>query len=305
MIRACSTSSSKRRAALRPDGLTSRDQKNRELAMYDLRGKVAVVTGAGSGIGRALAQEFAAKGCRLALADINEAGLAETVAGLKTEVLTRKLDVADRAAVYAFAAAVQQRFGTAHVVINNAGVAVSETVNDLSYEDFEWLMGINFWGVVYGTKAFLPMLLAQNDGAVVNISSVFGIIAVPMQGAYNSAKFAVRGFTECLRHELAESGSKVRSICVHPGGIKTNIVRGARLHKTFDGVTDPVKATERFHQAASTTPEQAAQTIIKGIERGRPRVLIGADAYFIDWIQRWMPVRYWNLLGALMRRLLK
>src|SRR5690349_6225564 len=197
--------------------------------MYDLNGKVAVVTGAGSGIGRALAQGFAARGCKLAIADINEANLAETAKSLGTEVMTHKLDVADRAAVYAFAAAVQQRFGTAHVIVNNAGVAVSQTVDALDYKDFEWLMGINFWGVVYGTKAFLPMLTEQNEGAIVNISSVFGIIAVPAQAAYNSAKFAVRGFTECLRHELKEAGSQVKSICVHPGGIKTNIVRNARV----------------------------------------------------------------------------
>ena len=273
--------------------------------MYDLNGKVAVVTGAGSGIGRALAQGLAAKGCKLALADINEANLAETAAGIKTEVMTQRLDVADRAAFYAFAAAVQQRFGTAHVVVNNAGVAVSQTVADLEYKDFEWLMGINFWGVVYGTKAFLPMLTAQNDGAIVNISSVFGIIAVPAQGAYNSAKFAVKGFTECLRHELKESGSKVRSICVHPGGIKTNIVRNARVFKSFDGETDKDVMVKQFDQGAQTTPAKAAATIINGIEKGKVRVLIGGDAYMVDWIQRLMPVRYWNLLGGISRAMLR
>ena len=272
--------------------------------MYDLNGKVAVVTGAGSGIGRALAQGFAAKGCRLALADINEANLSETAAGLKTEVLTQKLDVADRAAVYAFAAAVKQKFGTAHVVVNNAGVAVSQTIDELKYEDFEWLMGINFWGVVYGTKAFLPMLTAQNEGAIVNISSVFGIIAVPAQGAYNAAKFAVRGFTECLRHELAEAKSNVKSICVHPGGIKTNIVRHARVFKSFDGQTDKNIMAAQFEQGARTTPEQAAATIINGVEKQNARVLIGGDARMIDWIQRLMPVRYWSVLGAIMRWML-
>ncbi len=273
--------------------------------MYDLNGKIAVVTGAGSGIGRALAQGFAAKGCKLAIADINEANLAETARSLGTEVYAQKLDVADRAAVYDFANAVKQKFGTAHVVVNNAGVAVSETIDALEYKDFEWLMGINFWGVVYGTKAFLPILTAQNDGAIVNISSVFGIIAVPAQGAYNSAKFAVKGFTECLRHELKVAGSKVQSICVHPGGIKTNIVRNARIHKSFDGETDRNVMAKQFEQGARTTPEGAAQTIIDGIEHGKVRVLIGSDARMIDWIQRLLPVRYWSLLGALMNWMLK
>jgi NAD(P)-dependent dehydrogenase (short-subunit alcohol dehydrogenase family) len=272
--------------------------------MYDLNGKVAVVTGAGSGIGRALAQGFAAKGCKLALADINEANLRETAASLGSEVMTQTFDVADRAAMYAFAAAVQQKFGTAHVVVNNAGVAVSQTVADIEYKDFEWLMGINFWGVVYGTKAFLPMLTAQNDGAIVNISSVFGIIAVPAQCSYNAAKFAVRGFTECLRHELKEARSRVQSICVHPGGIKTNIVRHARIFKSFDGETDKNVMAKQFEQGAKTTPEKAAATIIDGIERGKVKVLIGADARMIDWIQRLMPVRYWSVLGAIIRFML-
>jgi NAD(P)-dependent dehydrogenase (short-subunit alcohol dehydrogenase family) len=273
--------------------------------MYELNGKVAVVTGAGSGIGRALAQGFAARGCKLALADINEANLRETAASLPGEVMTQTLDVADRAAVYAFAGAVQQKFGTAHIVVNNAGVAVSQTIDQLEYRDFEWLMGINFWGVVYGTKAFLPMLTAQNDGAIVNISSVFGIIAVPAQAAYNSAKFAVRGFTECLRHELKETGSQVQSICVHPGGIKTNIVRHARVFRSFNGETNKEIMVRQFDQGARTSPEMAAQTIINAIEKGKVRVLIGGDAHMVDWIQRLMPVRYWHLLGRITRWMLR
>jgi NAD(P)-dependent dehydrogenase (short-subunit alcohol dehydrogenase family) len=273
--------------------------------MYNLNGKVAVVTGAGSGIGRALAHQLAAKGCKVAIADINEANLQETAAGLTSEVFAQKLDVADRAAFYAFAEAVQQKFGTVHVVVNNAGVAVSETIADLEYKDFEWLMNINFWGVVYGTKAFLPMLTAQNEGAIVNVSSVFGIIAVPAQGAYNAAKFAVRGFTECLRHELEGSGSNVKSICVHPGGIKTNIVRNARTFKSFDGETDKQKMVRQFDAGAQTTPEKAAATIINGIEKGKPRVLIGSDAHVIDWIQRLMPVRYWKVLGRITQALMR
>jgi NAD(P)-dependent dehydrogenase (short-subunit alcohol dehydrogenase family) len=271
--------------------------------MYALKGKIAVVTGAGSGIGRALAQLLAAKGCTLALADINEAGLKETAALLPTPPLLQKLDVADRAAVYAFAERVKSELGTAHIVINNAGVAVSQTVANLSYEDFEWIMGINFWGVVYGTKAFLPMLQAQNDGVVVNLSSVFGLIAVPTQGSYNAAKFAVRGFTEALRHELAGSG--VSAICVHPGGIKTNIAATSRFYVDPSGVSNRASAAADFARMAKTTPEQAAQTIVSGIENSRARVLIGADARLIDIIQRLMPVNYWKPMQALMRSMRK
>ena len=271
--------------------------------MYALKGKIAVVTGAGSGIGRALALNLAARGCRLALADINEAALAETATLLQQRPLTQKLDVADRAAFEAFAARVRQELGVAHVVINNAGVAVSQSVAELEYRDFEWLMNINFWGVVHGTKSFLPGMLAQNEGMVVNISSIFGIIAVPMQGAYNAAKFAVRGYTEALRHELEEAGSGVRAICVHPGGIKTNIVRNARMYQDPQGVTDKALLVREFDKLARTTPEQAAETIVRGIERGSPRVLIGADAWLLDRLQRWMPVRYWRLIGAVMKRL--
>lgn len=269
--------------------------------MYSLKDKVAVVTGAGSGIGRALAQDFARRGCKLALADINEAALNETAQSLGNDVMTQVLDVSRRDAVYAFAEAVKQRFGAAHVVVNNAGVAVSETVADLTWDDFEWLMGINFWGVTYGTKAFLPGLLAQNDGVIVNLSSVFGIIAVPTQGAYNAAKFAVRGFTEALRHELR--GTNVKAICVHPGGIRTNIARSSRFYKDPLGNTNAGAMADRFERMARTSPEKAAATIIAGIERGQPRVLIGADAVLIDWIQRLLPVRYYAVIDALMKRM--
>jgi NADP-dependent 3-hydroxy acid dehydrogenase YdfG len=273
------------------------------VSFYGLKDKVAVVTGAGSGIGRALAQLLAQKGCRLALADINEAGLKESAAGLSVEVITQTLDVARRDAVYAFADKVRQHFGTAHVVINNAGVAVSQTINDLSWEDFEWLMGINFWGVAYGTKAFLPALLAQNEGTIVNISSVFGIIGVPTQGAYNAAKFAVRGFTEALRQELKDTN--VRAISVHPGGIRTNIARASRFYKDPLGNSDRETMAARFEKLARTTPEKAAETIVRGIERGSPRVLIGADAHLIDQIQRMMPESYGVVMNALMQRMAK
>ena len=265
--------------------------------MYELKDKVAVVTGAGSGIGRALAQLLAAKGCRLALADINEKGLAETAAMLKTEVITQKLDVADRAAVYAFAEKVKTKYGTAHVVINNAGVAVSQTVNDLTWEDFEWLMGINFWGVTYGTKAFLPMMLAQNEGVMVNISSVFGIIAVPTQSAYNAAKFAVRGFTESLWCEL--DGTGVTAISVHPGGIKTNIARDARSKAT---AAAKEQLSTEFAKVARTTPEEAAAVIMRGVYEKKRRVMIGADAQLIQLMLRLLPESYPSIIKALDRR---
>lgn len=266
--------------------------------MYSVKDKLAVVTGAGSGIGRALAVALAARGARLALADINPGALAETAAMLPQPAFTQVLDVADREAVYAFAEAVRAQCGDVHVVINNAGVAVSQTINEVSYEDFEWLMGINFWGVVHGTKAFLPGLLAQDEGVVVNVSSVFGLIAVPTQGTYNAAKFAVRGFTECLRHELA--GTRVRAISVHPGGIRTNIARSARFHTDPRGNRDQAKSVRNFDKLARTSPEAAAETIVRGIEQGRARVLIGMDAQIIDRVQRWLPVRYWSLLKKLM-----
>ena len=258
--------------------------------MYALQDKIVVVTGAGSGIGRALAQQLAAKGCRLAISDINATTLAETAALLPQPALVQVLDVADRAAVYAFAERVQQELGGAHVVINNAGVAVSQTIENTSYDDLEWLMGINFWGVVYGSKAFLPQLRARGEGAIVNLSSIFGIIAVPANGAYHCAKFAVRGFTECLRQEL--HGSDINAISVHPGGIKTNIVRNARLYVDADGGTDTARMVDRFQKLARTTPEEAARVIIDGIERQRPRVLIGADARFMERVQRWAPESY-------------
>jgi len=263
--------------------------------MYSLKDKVAVITGAGSGIGRALAVELAGKRCRLALSDVNAAGLAETAALLPTAPFTQTLDVSDRDAVYAHADAVKREFGTAHVVINNAGVALSQTIEDLAYEDFEWLMGINFWGVVYGTKAFLPMLRAQDDGVIVNLSSIFGIVTLPTQGAYHAAKFAVRGFTETLRQELAGSG--VSAICVHPGGIKTNIARAARFYVSATGDTDRDKASRDFDKLARTTPEQAAKVIVEAIENGNPRVLIGADARLLDRLQRWLPVAYPKVLA--------
>jgi len=270
--------------------------------MKDFNDKVAVVTGAGSGIGRALAQQLAAAGARLALSDINETGLRDTARDLglgKDRLITEAFDVADRDAVYAFAERVAGHFGAVHLVINNAGVALGATVEDVSYEDFEWLMGINFWGVVYGTKAFLPHLKRAQEGHIVNVSSVFGLIGVPTQSAYNAAKFAVRGFTESLRQELEIEGGQVSCTTVHPGGIKTNIARNARMADGMERITgDPEKARRDFEKMFRTTPEEAARTILKGVRGNKRRVLIGSDARAIDSMQRLMPTAYQRIMVA-------
>lgn len=274
--------------------------------MKDFKNKVAAITGAGSGMGRTLALELARRGCHLALSDVNEKGLAETAELAKAsgvKITTIKLDVANREAMYGWADQVVRDHGQVNLIFNNAGVALGAFLDTVSPKDFEWIMGINFWGVVYGTKAFLPMMQSQNDGVIVNISSVFGIIAVPTQSSYNAAKFAVRGFTESLRHELAGSG--VSAICVHPGGIKTNIAASSRFYVDPQGLSDAKKAAANFQKLAQTTPAQAAQTIVSGIEQGNPRVLIGGDAKVIDWVQRLMPVNYWKLMQALMKRMKK
>jgi NAD(P)-dependent dehydrogenase (short-subunit alcohol dehydrogenase family) len=272
--------------------------------MQDLRNKVAVVTGASSGIGRALALELAGLGAELALSDVDEAGLEETVGQVRSygaKVSHERIDVAERGAMHAWSDRVVEQHGRANLIINNAGVALSSTIEDMSYDDLEWLMGINFWGVVHGTKAFLPHLIASGDGHIVNISSVFGIIGVPGQGAYNAAKFAVRGYTECLRQELAIDGHPVSATCVHPGGIKTNIARNGRV-TTKEGAPSRQEMEEMFDRAARTTPRDAAKKIIGGIKANKRRVLIGLDAQFIDKIQRIAPTGYQALLTAAARR---
>ena len=258
--------------------------------MKHFDGRVAAVTGAGSGIGRALARELARRGSHLALADIDEAGLAETVAlcvGHGTKVTSQVLDVADRDAVYAWADTVVADHGKVNLVINNAGVALAANIATVSYEDFEWLMNINFWGVVYGTKAFLPHLEAAGEGHIVNLSSVFGLISVPSQSAYNAAKFAVRGFSESLRMELEIEGANVSVTTIHPGGIKTNIARNARIHASVRDVAgNPERAVSDFERTFITSPEKAAAQILAAVRRDRRRALIGPDAKAIDFISR-------------------
>jgi NAD(P)-dependent dehydrogenase (short-subunit alcohol dehydrogenase family) len=272
--------------------------------MRQLAGRVAAVTGAASGIGRALAIALVREGMQVAISDVNEPALAETArlaasARSGARVTAARVDVADRAAVHAWAEHVVAEHGGVHLAVNNAGVALGASIEQMTYEDFEWLFGINFWGVVHGTKAFLPHLLAADEGHIVNLSSVFGLISVPGQGAYNAAKFAVRGFTECLRQELELENRRVSATCVHPGGIRTNIARVMR--NRHPDISD-AEAARRFEELARTTPETAALRIVRGVQRNARRVLIGPDAHAIDLMQRLTGSGYQLLTVASARR---
>ena len=261
--------------------------------------KVAVVTGAGSGIGRELAKALAARGCRLALSDVNGIGLAETVAGLKeADVRSYHLDVSDRDAIYAHAEAVAADFGQINLVINNAGVALSASIREMTDEDFKWVMDIDFWGVAHGSRAFLPHLIASGDGHVVNVSSVFGLIGVPKQSAYNAAKFAVRGFTEALRQEMKLEEQPVAVSCVHPGGIRTNIANAARMGRSENAAAQ----RKGFDKMAMTTPEKAAAIIVKGILKDESRILVGPDAWGIEAINRLLGAAYQPLVERFSRK---
>ena len=259
------------------------------LRTYD--GRTCAITGAGSGIGRALAVELAGRRARLALSDVDEAGLAETArlcAQLGAQVRTYRLDVADRTAFHVHADEVARDFGSVHLVVNNAGVALHGLVSELTDEDFRWVMDIDFWGVVHGTQAFLPHLAASGDGQVANVSSVFGLIAVPKQAAYNAAKFAVRGFTEALRQEMQLTGTPVAVSCIHPGGIRTEIARRARAAAS----EDKAEMARTFDRLARTSPPRAARIILKGLERDRARILVGPDAWFLAGLPRALGARY-------------
>ncbi len=261
------------------------------------QGKIAVVTGAGSGIGRALAQQFNREGCELYLSDINEDSLTSTLACLESQDVAAHgevVDVADREAMHRWARDIGAARGHIDIVINNAGVALMALVEECDYDNLEWLMNINFWGVVHGTQAFLPLLQKSRQGHLVNISSVFGMIGVPTQSAYNAAKFAVRGYTEALRQEMADTN--VHVCCVHPGGIRTNIARAAR------GGDDSISADERgerFEKMARTTPAIAAKKIISAIEKRKKRLLIGVDAHIISLMTRLFPVSYTRFMPGI------
>lgn len=268
--------------------------------MTAIRGAAAAVTGAASGIGRALANELAARGCDLALADRDEAGLQAVAAEIGRaggrSLTTHRVDVGVPGEIEAFAQAAIAAHPALNILINNAGVALLGQFGEIDQAQMEWLVNINFWGVVHGCRAFLPQLSRQREAHIVNLSSIFGIIAPPGQTAYAAAKFAVRGFSESLRHELAVAGSPVRLSVVHPGGIATNIVRNSR---TGTGISDNARRSEsieRFDQIAKTTPTAAALRIITGIEKNQPRILIGNDARFLDILQRLRPGSYWSFM---------
>jgi NAD(P)-dependent dehydrogenase (short-subunit alcohol dehydrogenase family) len=268
------------------------------------RGKVAVVTGAGSGIGRALAVDLAGRGARLALSDVDSTGLAETVRqaeALGAEVRTDHLDVGEREAVLAYADAVQAQFGAVNIVFNNAGISFSGEVEVSEFKDMERIMDVDYWGVVNGTKAFLPHLIASGDGHVVNTSSLFGLLAMPSQSAYNAAKFAVRGFTEALRQEMVIDGRPVKVSCVHPGGIKTNIVRNG----TAAAGTDNAAVAALFDaKLARTTATEAARVILRGVEKGHARILVGADAKVLDVLVRITGSGYQRVITAVAPRIM-
>ncbi|WP_439396468.1 SDR family NAD(P)-dependent oxidoreductase [Bradyrhizobium sp. PMVTL-01] len=271
--------------------------------MTAIRG-AAAITGAASGIGRALAIELARRGCDLALADRDEAGLKSLTAELGTsrKISLHRVDVGEASDIARFASEATMAHSSLGIVVNNAGVALLGTFEEIDQAQMEWLFDINFWGVVHGTRAFLPHLKTRPEAHIVNVSSIFGIIAPPGQSAYAAAKFAVRGFSESVRHELAVAGSPVKVSVVHPGGIATSIARNSR---TGVGVTDNARRSqliERFETAAKTTPKDAALRIIKGIEKNEPRILIGNDARFMDLLQRFRPGTYW---APLQRRLEK
>lgn len=266
--------------------------------MSSFKGKVAVITGAASGIGRALALNLAEKGAKLALSDIDTNGLAETVRqaqALGADVKSDRLNVAEREAVLAYADAVVAHFGTVNQVYNNAGIAYDGTVEKSAFKDIERVMDVDFWGVVNGTKAFLPHVIASGDGHIVNVSSLFGLIAVPGQSAYNAAKFAVRGFTEALSQEMLVAKHPVKVTCVHPGGIKTAVARNVTV---AEGENAQTLAEFYDKYLLIHSPEMAAKTIVNGVEHGRARVVIGLEAKAVDVLARIIGPSYQRIMAA-------
>jgi short-subunit dehydrogenase len=277
--------------------------------MTAIPGAAIAVTGAASGIGRALAIELAARGADLALADRDEGGLqtvaAEIAKANPCKVSIHRVDVSEREQVAAFAREAVTTHPSLNILINNAGVALLGQFHEIDQAQMEWLININFWGVVHSTRAFMPHLASRPAAHIVNLSSIFGIVAPPGQTAYAAAKFAVRGFSESLRHELQIAKSPVRISVVHPGGIKTNIVRNSRAGV---GVTDNerrAQTIERFDAIAQTSPKDAALRIIKGVEKNEPRILIGGDARFMDLLQRFRPATYWNVMAKRIEKMSK
>jgi NAD(P)-dependent dehydrogenase (short-subunit alcohol dehydrogenase family) len=273
--------------------------------MEGFAGKVAVVTGAGSGIGQALAIALGRSGAMVAISDVDAEGLARTeerLTAIGVPTKCDRLDVTEREAVLAYADAVKERFGRVNQIYNNAGIAFTGDIEVSSFKDIERVMDVDYWGVVNGTKAFLPHLIASGDGHIVNVSSVFGLLAVPGQGAYNAAKFAVRGFTEALRQEMILARHPVKVSAVHPGGIKTNIVRNStaaegidkeRLSRTFD------------KRLASTSPLKAAHIILDGVRKNKARILVGNDAKLLDLMVRLAGPGYQRLVTPITSRTIR
>lgn len=262
--------------------------------------RVAAVTGAGSGIGRALALRLAGHGFRLAVSDVDEVGLKETVdrLGPHVDVLAERVDVTERDAVAAHGEAIDARFGRLDLAINNAGVALHADALEQRHEDVRWILDVDFWGVVHGTETFLPRLIATGGGHLANVSSVFGLVGVPKQSAYNAAKFGVRGYTEALWGEMRLARSPVSIHCVHPGGVRTDIARRARVGPSEDAT----HTAAVFDRIAMTSPDDAARIIIRGIRRGKFRILVGADAVAIEALQRVAGPRALDVVAAYMTR---
>jgi NAD(P)-dependent dehydrogenase (short-subunit alcohol dehydrogenase family) len=268
-----------------------------------LAGRTAVITGAASGIGRGTALALARRGCNLAIADLNEEGLAETAALVEphgAKVSRHRLDVADRDAVAALPDQVLAAHGRVDLLFNNAGVAIGGTFEQVAEEDFDWLMEINFGAVVRMTRAFMPLLRASDHARIVNISSIFGIIAPPGHTAYAASKFAVRAFSESLRRELEAEGAKIGVTVVHPGGVNTSIARNARPPRGSNDV-DLEAQQARFEKFLRMPPEKAGEIIVAGVEKERPRVLVGGDARFMAVMERLAPISYWKILGRTLK----
>jgi NAD(P)-dependent dehydrogenase (short-subunit alcohol dehydrogenase family) len=274
------------------------------MSLATVADRVVVITGAGSGIGRALAVRAARGGALLALCDWDADGLAETVRLVEhagaSKVRHDVVDVSDRPAVREWADGVVEQFGRVNLVVNNAGVTATGDFADLTYEDLEWIVGINFWGVVHGSKEFLPHLIASGDGALVNISSLFGLVSVPGQSAYNATKYAVRGLTEALREEMLLAGHPVTVTCVHPGGIRTGISRHGRKAAGLDGARIDALFEERL---ARMSPDRAAGIILDGALAGKPRVLVGLDAHLVHHFARLAGARYQDVVARLTSRM--